>query len=176
MTLTAGARQLSAPDSLNVVCRGGDEFYLGHLTCSSWIDARDAHAVWCPELAAESVSNLFCLDGMPDRKVSLTVESYDRVESTLTTTTASLRYILGKADGCDVYVGIDTIDADAALLEAVVVFHNPALAFIHKLDLTVDTASLFEEEQGEEPPLKARLTPYIKLHNLLDLWGEKRER
>lgn len=167
------SRPTAEPDSANIVRREGREFYLGHLTNHQWIDATSAHAVWSADFPAESLSNLFCVDNMPDVEVDLEMESYNLTKQAINTNVATLRHILGDVERCDVYFGVvDDVD-DTGMMSVLVVFHNPELAYLHKLDMTVDTFAVFDPSAAGLPPIKGHLQPYIKLHNLTDLWGEK---
>lgn len=171
--VTADARKTSAPDSATIVCREGREFYLGHLDNDIWIDAVDARPVWTPKFPSESITNLFCVDNMPDVAVDLQMVNYDMQTTAIATSAASLRYILGTDEECAVYSGIESVGDDGTIT-ALVVFHNPAFAYLHKLDVTVDSARLFTTPvDSGKPAISAVLHPYIKLHNLTDLWGEK---
>ncbi len=172
--LSANVRPTSQPDSLNIIRREGHEFYLGHLANHRWIDATGAHPVWSPEFPAESVANLFCIEGMPDARVAMEMIDYRLERRAFDTSLSALREILGDKDRCEVFFGV-SIMRDDAPMEAVVVFHNPELAYIHKLELEIDLPALFNAGASERsaPAIRAILHPYIKLHNLSDLWGEK---
>lgn len=171
--VTSAPRLTSQPDSANIVRREGREFYLGHLTNHQWIDATNAYAVWSVDFPAESLGNLFCVDNMPNIEVALEMESYNLTRHEVSTNVATLRHILSDIERCDIYFGVTETTDDTGIISAMVVFHNPELAYLHKLDMTVDTATLFQPSASDTAPVKARLQPYIKLHNLTDLWGEK---
>lgn len=154
----------------NVLTRPGSEFYLGHLTTHTYIDAANSRPVWAAGFPAESLANLFLLPQMPGVSVDLAMVNYEMDTVRVATSTASASYLLGPADGSQPYFGISHTDPATGTVTAVVIYHNPAYAYLHKLEVTASPAQLFDPGA---PRLKAVLHPYIKLHNLSDLWGEK---
>lgn len=156
-------------DSALMRRRPGEEFILGHLTSNTYIDAATTLPVWSKNLAAESLANLFIVDDMPQVGIDLTMVNYNLDSLLIATNSSSLTYLLGAAEGCAPYFGIAAEHADRRELRAVVVYHNPLYAYIHLLELTASTDELF----ADKPRIKASLRPYVKLHNLTELWGKQ---
>lgn len=171
--LSKNARQTSSPDSVNIVCREGREFYLGHLNSHKWIDGTNARPVWSVDFPVESLSNLMCMDNMPDTPVEVEMLSYKFDKHNFVTSLSSIRRVLGDVEKCDIYFGAVNHPDENGMMEAMAVFHNPSLCYIHKLDLSIDTVRLFDSASASGPSIKATLYPYVKLHNLKDLWGDK---
>ncbi len=155
-------------DSLSVRCRPGEEFILGHMTSDTYIDAVSALPIWSAEQVEESLANLFELDNMPEVSIDLTMISYGLDSLKIVSTSSSLAYLLGSSEGCTPFFGIAS-KGDNGRIDATIVYHNPLYAYLHLLEVTAEPEELF----CEWPRLTATLRPYVKLHNLTSLWGEK---
>lgn len=157
-------------DEHSMICRRGEDFYLGALSGDTYIDAVSALPVWCADFAAESLANLFLLDNMPETAVKLTMVDYAMDSLRVDTSTSSLRYLLAGAEGGTPYFGVSGSDSGSGEIHATVVYHNPLYAYVHLLEITARPDNLFDPKA---PRLRAVIHPYVKLHNLTSLWGEK---
>lgn len=166
---TLKTRPTERPDSANLRCKTGTEFYWGHLNSNTFIDAISARPVWSKEFPQQSLANMFLLEEMPDAYVELSMINYNLDSIAINTTLHSLAYLLGTAESCKPYFGITETDPQDGTIHAVVFYHNPTYAYLHKLEITASPKALFE---SDNPHIRASLQPYIKLHNLKELWGK----
>lgn len=155
---------------INVVQKSGEIFYLGNLTTDTYIDIISKKPVWGKEHPKESLANLFIAEGhLAPAMVDLSLESYDKEVFNITIPLSALNNVL-KAEGNRAYFGISD-EADDGSIEAVVLYHNPLFAYTHSLKVVYDS----EQQHREIPTLKIKMLPYIKLHNLKNLWSEKEQ-
>lgn len=169
-TSASPRRVATRADARSLICRQGEDFFLGALSANSYIDAVSALPVWSPALPDESLANLFILDNMPDIEVELTMIDYAMDSLRVNTSTTSLNHMLAGTEGSSPYFGIAGADANSGEIHGVVVYHNPLYAYVHLLEVTARPDELFNPKA---PRLKALMHPYVKLHNLTNLWGEK---
>ena len=151
----------------NVVTVDGDTFYLGHLTSNTYIDIISHKPIWNYEFPAESLANLFILG--PEVKnpmVNLEMEGYDKEVYSSVIPFSSLYEILNK-EGNQPFYGVAE-KLDDGTVEALVVFFNPLYAYIHSLTVVYPVQQI----DKDHPVIKVKLLPYIKLHNLKNLWSE----
>lgn len=154
----------------NVVQKSGETFYLGHLTTDTYIDALTKRPVWGMDLPKESLANLFVAgENMAPVNVSLTVEGYDKETFIINIPFAALENVL-KAEGNVPYFGISDEGANGDIY-AVALYHNPLYAYTHSLEVTLPADQL----SADVPTLKIKMLPYIKLHNLKNLWSDNEE-
>lgn len=153
-------------------CRPGVEFYLGHLTSDIYLDSVSGRPVWSEEFAPQSLANLF-VDPRPvaDIDAEVSVKSYTGDIETIRLPFSTLRGFLEES-GTHPYFGVSSGPDASGAFEAVAVYHNPTVAYLHKMELTVRPGELWRGD-GARPAVSIELMPYIKLHNLDDLWGEK---
>lgn len=152
----------------------GSEFYLGHLASHTYADSISGRPVWTPLFAAESLANLFlCERPVAPVTANLDVKAYDMTETHVELPVSELLKFMADED-CTLYFGVSSIDSDSGMIEAVVVAHNPELAYIHKMTVMADPEILWGSKESSRPALDVKLTPYIKLHNLTNLWGDKK--
>lgn len=156
----------SSCDSANVVCRPGGEFFLGHIFSHTYINAMTSKPIFAASHPAESLANLFVLDSVPSVRIDLTMVSYAGDSLKISSNSEALRNLLGYAEGTWPYFAATRTDSISGMVNGVAIYHNPAYAYIHKLDVTATLS-------GPEPRIRATLLPYIKLHNLKNLWGDK---
>jgi len=151
--------------------RIGNTFYLQHLNSDTYHDSISGHPIWTQEYPSESLANLFVHDrDVADVKAKIEVVAYDGKNTSIVVPVYMLRRFM-KELNCDSYFGISELDIKNGKVEALVAYHNPDLAYIHRLEITAKFSELWEADS--DAYLEIRLTPYIKLHNLTNLWGDK---
>lgn len=151
----------------NIVTIDGETFYLGHLTSNTYIDILSHKPIWNSEFPAESLANLFVLGPkVSDPVVNLQMEGYDREIYEVELPFHTLYEVLN-AEGNQPFYGVSEKSDDGSI-ESLVVFFNPLYAYIHSLTI-VYTA---QQTDKANPVIKAKLLPFIKLHNLKNLWSE----
>ena len=152
----------------NVETENGTEFYLGNFNRDTFRD-KDTHLpVWSVLMPAESMANLFIADPLPaDPELELSLINYEGKEETVKIFMSQLRKVMEDL-GCVSYFGISEIENQQPG-EGVVIYHNPLFAYIHKITVDI-TEEAFKDVDAK---IKGTLLPYIKLHNVKNLWGEK---
>lgn len=151
----------------NVITIEGETFYLGHLTSNTYIDILSHKPIWNSGLPAESLANLFILGpkiGNP--MVNLEMEGYDREKYSTEIPFSSLYEVLN-VDGNQPFYGVSEKSVDGSV-EALVVFFNPLYAYIHSLTVVYPG----NQQNKDNPIINVKLLPFIKLHNLKNLWSE----
>lgn len=151
----------------NVVTIEGDTFYLGHLTSNTYIDILSHKPIWNPQNPAESLANLFILGPkVSDPMVNLEMEGYDKELYRAELPFHSLYEVLN-AEGNQPFYGVSEKSEDGTI-ESFVVFFNPLYAYIHSLTITYPS----QQTNRDNTIMKVKLLPFIKLHNLKNLWSE----
>lgn len=151
----------------NIVTIEGDTFYLGHLSSNTYIDILSRKPIWNTEYPAESLANLFILGPeVSDPVVNLEMEGYDREVYKTELPFHSLYEVL-KAEGNQPFYGVSEKSDDGSI-ESFVVFFNPLYAFIHSLTVVYSG----QEDNNDNAVINVKLLPFIKLHNLKNLWSE----
>lgn len=152
--------------------RNGTSFYLGHLESHTYHDSISGRPIWTREFPAESLANLFVFE-KPVAEVTAIVEvlAYNGDKTSIHIPVQQLRELLEEM-GCDPYFGVSEVKEETGEIDALVVYHNPDLQYLHKLEVKADPSKVWQEDGVAMITIK--LTPYIKLHNLKNLWGEKK--
>lgn len=151
--------------------RQGAEFYLGHLEANTYLDSITGRPLWTAHYPAESLANLFVYERpVADVMVSVASVAYDGTTEEVEIPLHKLREIMNES-GCSPYFGVSEIDPATGEIEALVVYHNADLAYLHKMEVSFNPDKVWGKEGI--PHLSIRLMPYIKLHNLTNLWGER---
>lgn len=152
--------------------RSGAEFYLGHLTSDFYLDSESGRPVWSEDYPAESVANLFIhSDAVADVDVELSLKGYTGDAIVIRLPFHRFNSLMRDL-GCQPYYGVSEMNDETGEMEALVVYHNPTVAYIHKMDVKVQPETVWRQDE-ERPLIKAEMLLYIGLHNLIDLWGEK---
>ncbi len=151
--------------------RKGIEFYLGHLTSDTYLDSSTGRPVWSREYPAESLANLF-IDRRPvaDVSASVAVKAYNGDSTVVRLPFRRVRELMDST-GCHPYFGVSEVDGKTGRISMVAVYHNPTVAYLHKMEVSALPEELWSG--SGTPTLEISLIPYIKLHNLDDLWGRK---
>lgn len=149
----------------------GAEFYLGHLEANTYLDSITGRPLWTAQYPAESLANLFVYE-RPVADVTATVATvaYNGKSEDIDIPLHKLREIMNET-GCSPYFGVSEINNKTGEIEALVVYHNPDLAYLHKMEVTLNPNNVWGKDG--KPYIHIRLMPYIKLHNLTNLWGER---
>lgn len=151
----------------NIVTIDGETFYLGHLTSNTYIDILSHKPIWNPEFPAESLANLFILGPkVSNPMVNLEMEGYDREVYSAKIPFSSLYEVLN-LEGNQPFYGVSE-KLDDGTVESLVVFFNPLYAYIHSLTVIYPG----QQTNKDNPVIKVKLLPFIKLHNLKNLWSE----
>ena len=151
----------------NVVAKEGETFYLGHLTTDTYIDILSHKPIWNPDHPAESLANLFVLGPqVSDPTIDLEMEGYDKEVYKVKIPFSSLYEVLTEEENKP-YYGVAE-KSDDGTVESLAVFFNPLYAYIHSLTVTFSP----QQADKDNPVIKVSLLPYIKLHNLKNLWSE----
>lgn len=152
--------------------RHGPSFYLGHLEANTYLDSISGRPLWTVDYPVESLANLFVYERpVADVVASVELVAYNGDLFNIEIPVCELRTIMEDM-GCDAYFGVSEIDEKSGEMEALAIFHNPDLQYLHKLEIKAVTSVLWN--QDEVPRILIKMNPYIKLHNLTNLWGEKK--
>lgn len=161
------------PDRVtNPFKRSGPTFYLRHLESSTYLDSITGRPLWTPEYPAESLANLF-VSAYPvaDIMAEIGIVAYDGKTETVRLPLHRWNALMSQTE-CLPYFGISEMHEGSGEVEALAVYHNADLSYIHKMEITANPDTVWDTETPAT--IKIRLTPYIKLHNLKDLWGQKK--
>lgn len=160
------------PDRVvNPFKRMGSTFYLRHLEASTYLDSITGRPLWTAEYPAESLANLFVSDRpVADIMAEIGIVAYDGKVETVSLPLHRWNALMSQTE-CQPYFGVSEMHEDTGVVEALTVYHNADLAYIHKMEITADPAILWSS--STPATVRIRLTPYIKLHNLKNLWGQK---
>lgn len=162
-----------APEKVaNPFMRRGAEFQLGHLAAHTYLDSVSGRPLWTAEYPSESLANAFV---SPRAVAEVLADVEMKTFDGSTTIPAMPLHLLNDffaIEGCTPYFGVADIDKATGKVEALVSLHNPELAYMHKLEVEADPAELWPA--NGKAKVKIVFTPFIKLHNLTNLWGDRK--
>ena len=152
--------------------RSRASFYLGHLDSNTYHDSITGRPIWTRIYPGESLANLFVYEKpVADVVAVVEVVAYSGEQTKVELPVYELRTVMEEM-GCEPYFGVSEMTEPDGELEALVVYHNPDLQYLHKMEVRADRSELWET-QGN-PRIHIKMNPYIKLHNLTNLWGDKK--
>ena len=152
--------------------RSRASFYLGNLDSNTYHDSITGRPIWTRLYPGESLANLFVYERpVADVVAVVEVVAYSGERTKVELPVCELRAIMEEM-GCEPYFGVSEMNEADGKFEAMAVYHNPDLQYLHKLEVKADRSELWDT-QGK-PRIHIKMNPYIKLHNLTNLWGDKK--
>lgn len=152
--------------------RNRASFYLGHLDSNTYHDSITGRPIWTRIYPGESLANLFVYEKpVADVMALVEVVDYTGDRTKVELPVCELRTVMEEME-CEPYFGVSEMNEADGEIEALVVYHNPDLQYLHKMEVKANSSELWETDG--KPRIHIKMHPYIKLHNLTNLWGDKK--